>query len=100
MRIIILPLIFFLSACNDAEKKPSPEKPPAQSKHSEAFNSAMENSLTAYDKLAEAFVQWDSVNIPRLATELNQNLGKIDTVEGKGETTRLTTVKRELTTTL
>ena len=98
MRIIILTLIVFFSACNTAEKKQSPEKPQAQSKHNAEFNSAVENSLTAYDKLAEAFVQWDSVNIPRLATELNQNLAKIDTTEGKGESARLATVKRELIT--
>ena len=98
MRIIILTLIVFLSACNDEEKKPSPEKPPAQSKHSEAFNTSVENSLKAYDLLAEAFVQWDSVSLPRLAIELKENLEKIDTSLAKGESARLITVKRELTT--
>jgi Protein of unknown function (DUF3347) len=96
------PIIFFLSillaGCNDAEKKPAPPVSQAQSKHSEAFNTSIENTLTAYDQLAEAFVQWDSVSIQRLAIELKQNLEKIDTTEGKGEPTRLETVKRELTT--
>ena len=98
MRLFIFSLLVLLAACNDAEKKPTPQISPAQSKHSEAFNTSVENSLKAYDLLAEAFVQWDSVSIPRLAIELKQNLEKIDTSLAKGESARLTTVKRELTT--
>lgn len=98
MRPIIFSIMVLLASCNDDEKKPIPQTAPAQSKHSEAFNSSVENSLKAYDQLAEAFVQWDSVSIPRLAIELKQNLDKIDTSQVKGESARLTTVKRELTT--
>ena len=98
MRPIIFFIIIFLAACNDAEKKPEPVKTPVQSKHSEAFNTAVDNSMKAYDQLAEAFVQWDSVSIPPLAIELKQNIEKIDTSLAKGESLRLTTVKRELTT--
>jgi hypothetical protein len=98
MRPIIFFLLILLAGCNDTEKKPAPQISPAQSKHSEAFNTSVENSLKAYDLLAEAFVQWDSVSIQRLAIELKQNLEKIDTSLAKGEPGRLTTVKRELTT--
>ena len=98
MRTIIFSLLVLLAACNEVEKKPSTEKPTSQSKHSESFNNSVENSLQAYDQLAEAFVQWDSVSIPRLAIEFKQTLEKIDTSLAKGESARLTTVKRELTT--
>jgi hypothetical protein len=94
---MIFLLVALFTSCKEAEKQTVPETP-KQSKNSPSFNTSIENSLLAYDKMREAFVQNDSLNLPGLASDLNQKLSVIDTAEGKGEVGRLSTVKRELTT--
>ena len=97
MRLPILFLLILVIGCNEPSEPGKAEAVPVKSRHSAAFNQSIENSLKAYDKMTEAFVQWDSANIPALASDLNQKLAKIDTQEVKGEAARLATVKRELT---
>ena len=66
-----------------------PKPPPiAVSKHTELFNSSMENALNVYYKMTEAFVNWDTTGINKQASDLIAALDNVKTEELKKDTTK------------
>ncbi|HEY0041513.1 MAG TPA: hypothetical protein VGB71_12655, partial [Flavisolibacter sp.] len=58
-------IITWLVLARPNEKTEAPKQQAlVVSKHSDAFNQSVETVLTDYEKLAEAFVNWDSTNVP------------------------------------
>jgi hypothetical protein len=55
----------------------------AVSKHSDAFNSSVAAVLNEYEKLSEAFVNWDSASVPSTATAMLNSVNSIQLDELK-----------------
>ncbi len=73
MRFLSTCFLLFLISCNGSGDTNEP-KDVTKSRHDEAFNQSVRNSLDAYYALTEAFVNYDSVNIPKLAADLQQKI--------------------------
>ena len=57
------------------------------SKHSDAFNQSIGNMLSAYYKMTEGFVNWDTTNIHTAGNELKASLDSLQLDELKKDTT-------------
>jgi hypothetical protein len=76
------------------EKKSSLEEGPKQqaltvSKHSNAFNSAVANTLITYEQLSELFVNWDSASVNATAQTLLTDVGSINLDELKKDSSAI-----------
>lgn len=67
---LFLLILFSCSGPGEANE----EKQGTKSRHDDAFNQSVKNSLDAYYALTEAFVNYDSANIPKLAAGLQQKI--------------------------
>lgn len=75
-------IITWLVLARPAEKAEAPKQQAlAVSKHSEAFNSSVGTILTDYEKLAEAFVNWDSIAAPAAAQTLLNDFNSLNVEE-------------------
>src|SRR5690348_15202278 len=77
MRILLsFSLLIILASCNNSQKD---EKPQSKvSKHSNSFNSSVQSAMDSYQRLTEAFVNWDSNAIVRQSGELKLKLDSIN----------------------
>jgi hypothetical protein len=74
--IVIVALCLGWTACQGPEKKETSSQKPA-STYSPAFNQSVENTLQGYYQLTEAFVNWDTAGVVKLAREV---FNKIDSL--------------------
>jgi Ca2+/Na+ antiporter len=66
----------FYRGNNAHNNEPRPQ-PLAVSKHSEAFNQSVQNMLTSYYRMTEAFVNWDTAQINASGNELKTALDSL-----------------------
>jgi hypothetical protein len=64
-----------LLACNQADKKAA--VPMKDSRHSQGFNQSVDAVMSAYEQLTVAFVNWDSAQLPVLATAVANSLQQL-----------------------
>jgi hypothetical protein len=84
--------LFFASGGGSNNSGPRPESLPV-SKHSEEFNRSMENVLTAYYKMTEGFVSWDTNVINNSGFELKKALDSLRIDELKKDSVIFLTVQ-------
>lgn len=74
MRIIIPSwVLLFLISCNGPKQEPT-----VISKHSNAFNTSVQNAMDQYHSLTEAFVNWDSNAVVAKSKEVQ---GRLDSIK-------------------
>ncbi|MCB9055621.1 MAG: DUF3347 domain-containing protein [Chitinophagales bacterium] len=76
--LLIIGLLQFFVFKNNSSGKDEPKPPPlAVSKHSEAFNKSIENVLSSYIRVTDAFVNNDIAAIQQNTTELRTSLDSL-----------------------
>ena len=76
------------------DKKAGTEETPKQqalavSKHSNAFNASVANTLNSYEKLSELFVNWDSASVNATAQSLLTDVSSINLDELKKDSSAI-----------
>lgn len=83
-------IITWLVLARPAEKTEAPKQQALTvSKHSEAFNSSVASMLTNYEKLSEAFVNWDSTAAPAAAQTLLNDFNSLNLDELKKDSSAI-----------
>ena len=83
-------IITWLVLARPNEKTEAPKQQAlVVSKHSDAFNQSVETVLTDYEKLAEAFVNWDSTNVPAASQALLNDFNNIKMDEMKKDSSAI-----------
>jgi len=78
MRIILsLSLLLLFVSCNN-QKQEDETQSKGTSKHSNSFNSSVQSAMDSYQRLTEAFVNWDSSAIVHRSSELKYKLDSIN----------------------
>jgi len=78
-------LILSLAACNSSDENSAKEVALPPSKHSDTFNHSVQVAMQNYYHLTEAFVNWDSVSLTSVASELTISLNNLALSELKGD---------------
>ncbi|MEI9943181.1 MAG: DUF3347 domain-containing protein [Chitinophagaceae bacterium] len=76
----------FFSGKSNRPSEPDPV-PLSVSKHSNIFNTSVQSLLTVYYTMSEAFVNWDTVDINKNASQLKTSLDSLKVEELKVDTT-------------
>lgn len=82
----ILRYVFFSGGKSSSSKEPDPV-PLTVSKHSDSFNTSVQSALTAYYNMSEAFVNWDTAEVDKIASNLKASLDAFNIDELKIDTT-------------
>ena len=83
-------IITWLVLARPNEKTEAPKQQAlVVSKHSDAFNQSVETVLTDYEKLAEAFVNWDSTSVPAASQALLNDFNNIKMDEMKKDSSAI-----------
>jgi Protein of unknown function (DUF3347) len=86
--IVALALVVWFVFFHKSKGQEGPkDKPLAVSKHSRAFNSAIDSTLGSYYTLTESFVNWDTSRVDKQAADLQQRLTGLSLQELKKDTT-------------
>jgi hypothetical protein len=82
LALVIVGIWFFVfkGKKNTGSGMPKPE-PIAVSKHSEAFNQSMQDMMTAYYSMTEAFVNWDTTGVNEKGKALQVAIGNLRLAE-------------------
>src|SRR6059058_5105084 len=80
--IVIIALCLGWIACKGPSKK-EPVAPKAASGYSASFNQSVDHTLQGYYQLTEAFVNWDTASVVKLARELFRKIDSLPVNEIK-----------------
>jgi len=81
MRVFISSLLcILLFSCNSSKQEPK-----IVSKHSNGFNTSVQNAMDQYHSLTESFVNWDSNAVVSKSNEVKNSLDNIKLDEFKAE---------------